>query len=490
MPEPTAPIPDLEERVHQALITWYSAAPQDHPLRDLALVQQIQAALNVSLQRAANLALEAALESLARDASRDARLLRRRFVDERPVFVVAREFSMAEATFYKHQRRAIAALTATLAELEQDARSQHRARAEARLPWLDNGQIFGLQPLLDRLTSLLSAPEPGQLITVLTGLGGVGKTTAARHALEQIVQGAAAALEVGWVSAQQQTFHPGGGIRPVDRPALTADDLLLALTVQLLPAEARVAPLTSSRSLAALQTLLRQTPHLVVIDNLETVADVESLLPTLRRLAGPSRFLLTSRRALPHEPGIYHLTVPELAEPDALALVRHEARMRNLATVSQADDAELRPLYDTVGGNPLTLKLAVGMLFLLPLPQVVDNLRRARGHTIGELYRYIYWQAWNQLDGAGQEVLLCMPNFAQNGADFASIQRICELREAQLSAALERLAMLSLVNVAGDLHDRRYSIHRLTETFLLREVIRWQGLADDQEDEWSLEQGP
>ncbi len=483
MPEPITSIPELEERVHQALITWYSAAPQATPLGDLALVQQIQTAQNVSVQRAVNLTLEAALERLAASAERDAHLLRRRFVDERPVFVVAREFSMAEATFYKHQRRAIAALAAVLAEMEQAARSQHRARAEARLPWLESGQLFGVQPLLDQLTPLLSAPEPGSPITLLTGLGGVGKTTAARHALEQIVHHAAMALEVGWVSAQQQTFHPGGGIRPVDAPALTAEDLLLALTVQLLPAEARNAPLTSQRSLAALQALLRQSPHLVVIDNLETVADVEALLPTLRRLAGPSRFLLTSRRALPHEPGIYHLTVPELEETDALALVRHEAQMRNLASVSQASDAELRPIYAAVGGNPLALKLVTGMLYLLPLPQVLDNLRQAQGRTIGELYRYVYWQAWRRLDDAGQEVLLCMPNFAQKGADFASIQRICEVQGEDLSAALERLALLSLVNVTGDLHDRRYSIHRLTETFLLREVIRWQGLADDPEHE-------
>jgi len=28
--------------------------------------------------------------------------------------------------------------------------------------------------------------------------------------------------------------------------------------------------------------------------------------------------------------------------------------------------------------------------------------------------------------------------------------------------------------VTGDLHSRRFSIHRLTESFLRKEVIRWQ----------------
>ncbi len=43
-----------------------------------------------------------------------------------------------------------------------------------------------------------------------------------------------------------------------------------------------------------------------------------------------------------------------------------------------------------------------------------------------------------------------------------------------LSQSLRQLAALSLVQISGDLEDRRYIIHRLTETFLLNEAIKWQ----------------
>lgn len=56
-----------------------------------------------------------------------------------------------------------------------------------------------------------------------------------------------------------------------------------------------------------------------------------------------------------------------------------------------------------------------------------------------------------------------------------SIERISEVKGARLVQALERLAVLSLVNVAGDLWQKRYNIHRLTETFILHELICWQG---------------
>jgi len=39
---------------------------------------------------------------------------------------------------------------------------------------------------------------------------------------------------------------------------------------------------------------------------------------------------------------------------------------------------------------------------------------------------------------------------------------------------LKKLVTLCLVNVQGTVEARRYSIHRLTETFLLNEVLRWQ----------------
>ncbi|MCB0228645.1 MAG: hypothetical protein KDH90_05865, partial [Anaerolineae bacterium] len=184
---------------------------------------------------------------------------------------------------------------------------------------------------------------------------------------------------------------------------------------------------------------------------------------------------LTSRHSLHDEPDVYSYQVPGLVEPDALQMVRNEARLRRLDQVTDAGDDELHPIFETVGGNPLALKLVVGQLFVLDLDQVLDNLRAARGRKAGDLYRYIFQDAWRKLDEDAQEVLINMPLFAQNGADFASIERVSDVKGAALLDALDRLVMLSLVNVGGGLQARRYSIHRLTETFLLTDIIGWQG---------------
>jgi hypothetical protein len=87
------------------------------------------------------------------------------------------------------------------------------------------------------------------------------------------------------------------------------------------------------------------------------------------------------------------------------------------------------------------------------------------------LYTYIYWQAWHGLDEAGRQTLLVMP-LAQNGT-LDQLSVLTELDGTDLTQALERLATLSLLEVNGDLEQPRYRIHRLTETFLLNEVVKW-----------------
>jgi hypothetical protein len=100
---------------------------------------------------------------------------------------------------------------------------------------------------------------------------------------------------------------------------------------------------------------------------------------------------------------------------------------------------------------------------------------QAQGKTVDDLYSYIYWQAWNALDEAGRRVLLVMP-LAQGGT-LAQVTALAELDRADLIEAVERLATLSLLEITSDLEQPRYRIHRLTESFLLNEVVKWQAPA-------------
>ena len=55
-----------------------------------------------------------------------------------------------------------------------------------------------------------------------------------------------------------------------------------------------------------------------------------------------------------------------------------------------------------------------------------------------------------------------------------TIQRVSDVKGRDLLDALENLFRLSLIEVSGGMNSKRYGIHRLTETFLLNDVLQWR----------------
>ena len=275
------------------------------------------------------------------------------------------------------------------------------------------------------------------------------------------------------MSAKPAILDLGGAIRSTQRPALTVQALVAELLTQVAPEEAQGLLAFPDRALNFLRNRLRNAPHLIFIDNLETVVDLEALAPTLFTLINPSKFVLTSRRRLIDERSIYLYPVPELSETDALRLVRREAELRTLPEVATADDTQLRPIYTVVGGNPLALLLVVGLTHVHSLDVVLHHLRGARGLPAGNLYTFVYRQAWDALDERHRQVLLAMPLVSIHGEPLEFVASICGLPDATTADTLHRLHQLSLVTVNGDLHHRRYGIHSLTRTFLQEQVAGW-----------------
>jgi hypothetical protein len=310
-------------------------------------------------------------------------------------------------------------------------------------------------------------------MVAVVGIGGIGKTSMVDAATRQLIE-RTRFHEVGWVAASQSIFNAGGGILPVVQPALSTAALVEKLCTQLLPDYTFSAQRSAEESLAMLEEQLKSAPHLIVIDNLETLIDIETLLPVLRRLANPTKFVLTTRHSLYDEPDLYHLKVPELIWKEALGLMRWEAQMRNIQSVTVAGDVDLYPIFETVGGNPLALRLVIGLLHRHPLKGILADLVAARGHQVEALYQYIYGQSWQRLRPVEQDVLIAMPLVSEEGGRFELLAAMCELDESTLRQALDTLVTLNLVEARGDLYERRYTIHSLTRAFLHEQVIRWQ----------------
>ncbi len=462
----------LEQDVHRALRLWHKDKADANPLGYLYLLQQAHHEESDNTHQTTNKILHNALEVLAVDYPEDADLLSKRYRDDMRMRDVANQLNIAESTANRKQRKAICRLAETLHALEYRARKDRQVVLERRLEPSTYVELIGVEDYLNALLDLLTSPEPPWLISI-EGIGGLGKTSLADAASRRIIsQGLLD--DFGWVSVRQQNFNPGGGIEPISKPALASEDLIEKLVTQLIEGDPLPDSFSISKALAILQSRLKQSPHLIVIDNLETVVDIETLLPTLRRLAGPTKFLLTSRESLHHESGIFHFKLPGLSESNALRLIRYEARLHNLPYLEKVDDDDLRKIFAIVGGNPLALRLVVGQMHTHALDVILSDLAEARGQKIEMLYTFIYRRVWDLLDEFTRGVFLAMPLVTDRGGNLEYLSKIGDFDPGDLRDALDRLVRLNLVDSKGDLIERRYTIHNLTRTFLQEQVARWQ----------------
>ncbi len=469
-------IDTLKDQVHEALSLWHKGSGAGSPLADLLIFRSAKAE-GGSVRRVTNQIVLDAIARLEGSDAQAAAVLRLRFADDQPAQIVANRLNVSEGHVFKKQRESIQLLAELLLDQELDARSTLQDRLGHRLELPTYSRLFGVDAALDGLVHTLTQPGPPWFVAV-EGIGGIGKTSLA-HALASrlIVEGEVGwrtFADLGWVAARRQIFNAGGALPSVDRPSLSPDQLIYGLAGQLLP-DMGASRLSLEQTGAALARRLRTDPHLIIIDNLETRADLVCVMEVVRAWAGPTKFLFTSRRTLIGEDALFHFRLPGLCEADALALLRHESALRNLPAIAQADDGELRPIFRHVGGNPLALRLVVGQTLVHSLPHVLEDLASAQGQAAENLYTYIYRRAWENLSEPERETLLLMPLVHENGSDLAYLARIAQRSLTDLRPLLQRLVGLNLVDSVGGLSERRYTIHNLTRTFLQEQVLRWAG---------------
>lgn len=458
----------LAEAVRTALRQWHQGDLAPSPLKDLYIYRKLCRERKINGRLATNALLLQGIEELARTDEEAAKLIRNRYLDGLSVAQTAHQRNVAESTVFVLQRQATEQLRDVIAHEEWTAYDQQQATMLRRLDFIHHEHLIGIEAQLQELVPLFQGQSPPWLIAV-EGLGGLGKTTFANALLRRLID-LRCIDDAAWVSARQTRFSLTGELHEITQPALTADQLIEGLIQQLLPGLADSAP---QRRLSALQSLLHETYHVIVIDNLETVSDVETLLPTLQMLANPTRFILTSRYSFFGEPMLYHFKLPELGQEDALQLIRQEASWSSLPVLATAAAKDLLPIYETVGGNPLALRLVVGQTHLYPLGSILADLRGARSETVDSFYNFIYWKAWQKLDELHRRALLVMPLANLDGDELEYLAEIGDLDVDEMRMALNRLVTLNLVNGYGGLNERRYAIHSLTRTFLVKQVGKW-----------------
>ena len=216
-------------------------------------------------------------------------------------------------------------------------------QALSRLEALPDQKLFGIDRFQQQAVEWAVDDQRPWLIS-FEGLGGLGKTTLADSVVRQFIDSNRFA-DIGWVSAKQERYVTGRGIQPDGNPALNRESLIDQLILQLTTGPFPVGDFNAKRLF--LMRHLKEKPTLIVIDNLETVVDYLSLLPLLRTLTQPSKFILTSRMSLKNEGDVSCLSLQELSAADAYSLLQHEATTQQIGPLMHVDESILERIYKT-----------------------------------------------------------------------------------------------------------------------------------------------
>ncbi len=458
----------LTQHVYQALKAWrdISGTPENL-LASLQLVQTRRATVtnrgDFSQNRLiTNEILLTSLETLEAHDQVGAQVLQLRFPENNKIMSVAHQLNVSEHTVSRIQKAALGRLAQLIYAQEIELREQMAQELEADLPPKTYTTLFGTSDAQTELKAYLLEARPPWVI-VLVGLGGIGKTSLTDAVTRQTIR-EFVFDDVVWLRTEPQTMHGRS-----HSPEHIYTTIIAGLAQQLRPDV--VEPQTPQQQLVQVRQTLKERPHLIIIDNLET--DAAHLLAHLSDLANPSKFLLTSRIRPAKMASAFNYSLDELSYADAADLIRSQARETGIHIMENAADDDIIAIYNLTGGNPLALKLVVSLLDVLPLPHILTALDKGQPGDVEGLYKYIYWQTWQTLTQDMRDLLQAMPLVSEAGALPDYLQDISGLTARQLWPAIQELRRRSLLEVRGTIKEKRYGIHRLTDTFLRTEIIHW-----------------
>jgi hypothetical protein len=463
---------NVEERVTAALKGWFTpGGSEEDLLSDFLTVHKEHLEgggdHDMPVQRSTtNKILLAAITELNRQHTQLAEVLKLRFIDKETLWAVGNRMALSEQSVSRLQKKAIEQLSFIIASREKAERNMLAQGMEAALPAATYTRLFGVAEAEQHILSLLQDSAAAAVIAVI-GLGGIGKTAltdlVVRHCIRRFMF-----HRVIWLRIEHQTLSG----RAQD-PALTFENLLNSLVQNIWPDQTE--SLSPQQRLVRLHQELESQPYLIIIDNLEYESESDYIIDQLHGFARPTKFLLTSRTRLSNKSAVYSLQLPELSKPDALAFIRYHAQECGIAEAAEAPDADIAPIYEAAGGNPLALKLVISLLDVLPLSEILADLTRTSTNPIQDMYTHVYHKAWRALSEDGRTLLQAMPLVSESGATADYLMTVSGLSREQLWPAIHELHGRSLIEVRGSILEKRYGIHRLTNAFLCTEIIQMPG---------------
>ncbi|MEX0270120.1 NB-ARC domain-containing protein [Leptolyngbyaceae cyanobacterium UHCC 1019] len=386
-----------------------------------------------------------------------------------------------KATAFKAYCQVLALEWKQIAEQQEPDQSVEEKRTPAPLPPILHNlpagtysTFIGRQAELEYLLKLLQ-PDSGTYRISICGLGGVGKTSlmleVAHRCLHSDHNSVPTFAAIIFTSAKTELLLPSG-ILPKQRRDRTLQDIVRAIANTLDCSEALHGTLEQQQELIYYK--LGNQSTLLLIDNLETIDDVNNVRTFLWELPLSVKVIITSRV---QELLNAMILLTPLSEPESLTLIQQHIQEKQIQVHSEAMQCTHQQIYQQTGGLPTAIIYTIGQLaFGYPLNHVLTD-----AIPMEQMSRYCFESSIAPLRGQlSHQVLLTISLFA-TPARLEAIASIVQASDVnQLTISLATLRQLSLIQESTG----RYAMLPLTRGYVLADLAANTTLAQQLRDRW------
>jgi hypothetical protein len=312
----------------------------------------------------------------------------------------------------------------------EKAGRSNRPSVKAQLPARDLELVtfVGRESPLAALRTWLT--DPRSPVRLITGIGGLGKTTLSYHFAEEVIQTGAGDIEwIIWLTAKQQTFSALRGqfvatskVDFTDLPTLYGA-ILKALSHEMSPAEEEP---TLNQIADRVVEALHSYSCLIIVDDIdslapeqqkETVAAMNGIaLRTVGREIAPSRVLMTSRI----DQGMPPTAVIKISGFERDEFAAHLLNLCNTFKVKEIKGKNLNTLFEATSGSPL---FAASIVRLLSLGENLNSVVETwRGQDGEEVRKFAFEREVKRLDAVQSRLLYAVLLFGETSVnDLAAV---------------------------------------------------------------------
>ena len=398
--------------------------------------------------------------TLHKTAPENAELIRQRYFMGKSIQMLSNQFNYSTHQINRRIKQAQEELHNIADRQIHQKYSSWYTKQSIKIPFSETNELVGISDHITHLEKILSPTSPQNIVTI-TGIGGIGKSSLtsllARRLLSKTIF-----QHFLWINAEKL-----GNAQSTLKNKY--DHITTLLANEFFSNQ-------QSSTISELEVLEFMASHscLIVIDGIGEQEAYQTLLNKLSHYPPTTKIIITSRRRPNSTTPTFLFTLNELNYTNTEKLIIKHSQSIGLDNQTAKLIGDLENIYQLVGGNPLAIKLVIGLLHTYPLSVILKDLKKVNINNIEMMYRSIYWQAWKSLKPQDQKLLAAMPLFSQDGANINMLLSITELSPTEIFTATQTLLTRSLIEYRSmNNEEQRYGIHHLTRSFLHSEIIKW-----------------